>query len=77
MTLQELKGTTLEKGFTKIQLDRPGSQPVSLKDWRGVSTNIAGGPGDANFAMVTYELIENRVRVRKALQRGETWYVLS
>jgi hypothetical protein len=77
MNLEELRERALASGYTKIQGDAEGAPVVSLKHWRGVSADRAGGPGDVNIASVNYYIEGNRVRVKKALVEQDFWYVLS
>jgi len=72
-TLDELKTEIQNRGFTRVKRDAENAKEVALKDWTGFSSHISGGA----YAMVTYYLEGNRLRVHKALQQEDHWYTLS
>jgi hypothetical protein len=78
MTLEDLKKEARAFGYTKIQRTLENSRVEHVIDWRGFSTHVEGGM----YATVTYYLEGNKsdghkVRVHKALEEGDHWYILS
>jgi hypothetical protein len=58
--------------YTTIQREDGSAPAASLRDWRGFSSHVSGGL----YATVTYYLEGNRVRVHKALEHGDHYYIL-
>jgi hypothetical protein len=68
VSLEEIKALA----FTTIQREIEGAPVLPLKDWMGFSSHVSGGM----YASVTYYLEGNRVRVHKALEDGDHYYIL-
>jgi hypothetical protein len=58
--------------FETIQREAKGAPVVPLQKWQGFSSHVSGG----TYATVTYYLEGNRVRVHKALEDGDHYYIL-
>jgi hypothetical protein len=76
--LDTVKTESLALGYTKIQAELENARVVSLKDWQGISSHVTGGM----YAQVDYYLEGNKsdghkVRVHKAMEDGNHWYILS
>jgi hypothetical protein len=77
-TLEEIKKAALALGYTKIQCETVISPAVYLRYWTGFSSHVKGGM----YATVDYYLEGNKsdrhkVRVDKALEEDDHWYILS
>lgn len=72
--LEELKAEAIKQGFTKIRRDVDNAPWVPLGTWNGFS-------GHTNTpyisVQVQYWLERERVRVTRAMDDQEYWYILS
>jgi hypothetical protein len=73
MSIEELKEKAKARGYTRIKRDAEYAVVVILENWPGFSTHVSG----ALSAAVNYYLVGDRVRVEKALEETDHWYVLS
>jgi hypothetical protein len=73
MSIEELKEKAKARGYTRIKRDAEYAVVVHVEGWLGFSSLVSGGLNTA----VNYYLVGNRVRVEKALEETDHWYVLS
>ncbi len=75
LSLEELIEAASSAHLTKIQDAARKVAPKPLKDWRGVWPGMSGNPH--GFVTIDYYIEGKQVRVHRAGETEDSWYILS